>query len=67
MLLSQGGLCAICRGDFGNGRWDSPCVDHDHVTGAVRALLCFKCNSGLGYYEKYAAQYAAYLEQHKPK
>ena len=46
MLRLQGGGCAICR------REPSPSislhVDHDHETGRIRGLLCFRCNNSLG-------------------
>lgn len=42
MKLRQGGRCAACRGA------DALHVDHDHKTGAVRALLCTGCNTALG-------------------
>lgn len=49
MLTSQQGLCAICRKpDAGWNRGNVMVVDHDHVTGAVRGLLCHWCNSLLG-------------------
>ncbi|MFP5336295.1 MAG: endonuclease VII domain-containing protein [Actinomycetes bacterium] len=44
LIERQQGRCAICRRDLG----DRPHVDRDHVTGLVRALLCFNCNGGLG-------------------
>lgn len=51
MLADQGGVCAICQGEetyavAGTVRMLS--VDHDHVTNAVRGLLCQKCNSAIG-------------------
>ena len=47
LLLSQDGLCKICRTNTpgGNGRFH---VDHDHKNGKVRGILCNKCNTGLG-------------------
>jgi recombination endonuclease VII len=45
MLAHQGGVCAICE-----KRSDKPLfVDHCHVTGKVRGLLCRNCNSALGF------------------
>lgn len=50
LLESQGGKCGLCRIDEpgGFGSWH---VDHDHDSGAVRGLLCQRCNIGLGYFK----------------
>ena len=52
MVVAQKGLCAICwqpeKRRNRNGAIVALHVDHDHETGAVRALLCYTCNSGLG-------------------
>jgi recombination endonuclease VII len=46
MIDEQQGMCEIC-GEF---QGDALCVDHDHVTGRVRAMLCRHCNTGLGFF-----------------
>jgi len=46
LLESQGHACAICKKEDWNGR--GPQVDHDHVTGKVRGILCNDCNRALG-------------------
>ena len=48
MIASQGGGCAICGATEPGGRTKHFPVDHCHTTGAVRGLLCTKCNRGLG-------------------
>jgi hypothetical protein len=53
MFAAQGGLCAICRTSPANA------VDHNHVTGRVRALLCKTCNVGLGMFRDEPAFLAA--------
>ena len=45
MLEEQGNSCSICAKSFDDFQ---PVVDHDHDTGAVRAVLCTHCNTGLG-------------------
>lgn len=72
MLAAQGGVCNICgaepelpptriRDDI-----KVLVVDHDHVTGKVRGLLCRQCNSRLGILEMRAwvAKAQAYLARH---
>lgn len=62
MLADQGGVCAICA------RAPAAHVDHDHDSGAVRSLLCFNCNGGLGQFKDDPALLrvaARYVESHR--
>lgn len=64
MYQSQSGLCAICED------WhERLAIDHDHETGKVRALLCDKCNKGLGSFRDnpdHLSVAAQYVYMHKP-
>ena len=50
MYAEQNGVCKICKLPP-NHNSNHLCVDHDHETGEVRALLCDLCNRGLGYFK----------------
>lgn len=47
MLFVQNYACAICHRELPELE-HGLVVDHDHVTGKVRALLCGNCNTALG-------------------
>lgn len=62
MVLEQGGMCWLCERD--NVRL---VVDHNHMTGKVRKLLCFRCNNLVGYAEntpELLAKVHQYLKDH---
>lgn len=52
LLGMQNGVCAICRQEEvtrdHRGKLRELAVDHDHITGKVRGLLCNQCNNMLG-------------------
>lgn len=63
MYESQDGKCDICKNNF-----DKLVVDHNHKTGKVRSLLCFKCNSAIGLLfenEEYLESAKLYIQKYK--
>ena len=49
MLISQDGMCAICKTDKKIKGYFH--VDHCHDTKKIRGLLCIRCNAGIGYFK----------------
>jgi hypothetical protein len=45
LLTLQNNRCAGCAREF----TDTPHIDHDHLTGKIRGLLCKSCNLALGF------------------
>jgi hypothetical protein len=50
LLDAQGGVCGICQCSPEETGLRRLVVDHEHVTGRVRGLLCQPCNLGLGHF-----------------
>lgn len=45
LLVKQGGICPLCGGAMGPGsNKKTPALDHDHITGIIRDVLCINCN-----------------------
>ena len=61
---AQGDSCAIC------GETEPQHLDHDHETGAIRQLLCQRCNQGLGLFRddpSFLRAAADYVERHRAR
>jgi dCMP deaminase len=74
MLDAQGGVCAICKKcdpkKTKSREFANLVVDHDHVTGETRGLLCHNCNRAIGQLEDnpYILQRAAaYLTKYRER
>lgn len=48
LLELQGGCCAICTKDLTAVKPKQKHVDHCHVSGLVRGVVCARCNVTLG-------------------
>lgn len=48
MLKAQNGVCSICHKPNRDGK--KLAIDHNHITGKVRGLLCRNCNIGIGFF-----------------
>ncbi len=76
MLANQGYACAMCGQPFAEGR--RIFADHDHTCcpfqpkrtaktcgKCIRGLLWFRCNTALGYVEKYGEMASSYLTRYQ--
>jgi predicted nucleic acid-binding Zn ribbon protein len=48
LIEAQGNRCMICQGEWRGWNGLGPHIDHNHLTGEVRGLLCGECNTGIG-------------------
>ncbi len=64
ILKHQGGKCAICNNAPKATRL---ALDHNHLTGHIRGLLCMQCNRALGRWrdnDKNVINAAAYVQNY---
>jgi hypothetical protein len=50
LLNKQNGVCSIC-GDPPTIDQKKFSIDHDHITGKIRGILCRGCNVGIGHFK----------------
>lgn len=62
----QNGACAICKTQSLDGKLLD--IDHNHISGSIRGLLCRRCNTGLGAFKDnfiILEEAATYLKNHR--
>ena len=64
MFEKQEGKCAICQ-RHQNELTRTLCVDHDHKTNKVRALLCVTCNTDVSVVENRLEEMTNYLNKYR--
>jgi len=64
MFEEQKGKCAICN-RHQNNLTRTLCVDHNHKTNQVRALLCVTCNTDVSVVENRLEEMTKYLNKHR--
>lgn len=58
IIKQQGGICPLCKRGL---TVETGCMDHDHVTGRVRGILCRGCNGAEGKIKNAIARYGGGL------
>lgn len=69
MRKDANGICAVCNRE-GLHHHKRLVIDHDHETGAVRGLICSRCNSAIGFLGDNidnVENLLLYLKKHKHK
>ncbi len=65
MLTTQNNMCKICKKSIKEG---SAYVDHCHINGNVRGILCNNCNLAIGHLQDnifIAEELLKYLKENK--
>ncbi len=69
LKTKQGGTCALCDKTESNPH-KRLCIDHDHMTGKIRGLLCDNHNRAIGLFKDSIEDLEAaveYLKSHRSK
>lgn len=71
MVIKQNNLCLICEkqpDNYGPPQVKRLSIDHCHITGTIRGLLCHRCNTALGAFHEdinIINKAIVYLKKHK--
>lgn len=78
LMTAQSNVCPLCKRDMTRMQSINQCVDHDHDSGLIRAVLCRNCNGIEGkikklamraatkeHYEEFLINLGAYVAYHQ--